>query len=213
MNEREGRACPHCHAPLRVQALTRALLGEAGRMLKRRVGQPRDLAKGPRLAIAEINRIGGLHEALAPLPGHIYSEYGSLDPAVPSEDLLALSYADASLDLVLTSDTLEHVPDFERALSEIHRVLRPDGAHLFTIPVIWDRPRTRVRARMHDGEIEHLLPPSYHGISDPPPPTCLVFHEFGADVVERIEATGCRLRLIHDDRNPALAVFVTQPPL
>jgi ubiquinone/menaquinone biosynthesis C-methylase UbiE len=47
---------------------------------------------------------------------------------VPSEDLCALSYADASFDLVVTSDTLEHVPDVDAALREIPRVLHEFGA-------------------------------------------------------------------------------------
>ena len=57
-----------------------------------------------RLAIAEINSIGRMHPFLADHPRLSYSEY-------PEEDLMNLSYPDASFDLVLTSDTLEHVPD------------------------------------------------------------------------------------------------------
>jgi len=38
-----------------------------------------------------------------------------------NEDICRLTYADASFDLVLSSDTLEHVPDFRAALRETRR--------------------------------------------------------------------------------------------
>ncbi|MCC6629080.1 MAG: class I SAM-dependent methyltransferase [Chloroflexi bacterium] len=42
-------------------------------------------------------------------------------------DALALPYCDAAFDSVVLFDLLEHVPDVERALDEIARVLRPGG--------------------------------------------------------------------------------------
>ena len=59
---------------------------------------------------------------------------GSIVDGFRSEDLTRLTYSDASFDLVLTSETLEHVPDLEAALREIRRVLVPGGRHIFTIP-------------------------------------------------------------------------------
>ena len=94
-------------------------------------------------AIAEINRIEGLHEQLARLPGLPLLGLSTrargrarLVEGVRSEDLTRLTYRDESFDLVLTSETLEHVPDLDAALSEIHRVLVPGGRHIFTIPLL-----------------------------------------------------------------------------
>jgi SAM-dependent methyltransferase len=42
----------------------------------------------------------------------------------------ALPYADASFDVVLCTQVLEHVPDPARAVQEMHRVLRPGGTVL-----------------------------------------------------------------------------------
>lgn len=42
-------------------------------------------------------------------------------------DVLALPYPDQSQDFVTTRFVLQHVPDPKRALSEMHRVLRPGG--------------------------------------------------------------------------------------
>ncbi|MFO0908602.1 MAG: class I SAM-dependent methyltransferase [Isosphaeraceae bacterium] len=74
-----------------------------------------------------------------------------------SESLEALTYAAGSFDLILTSETLEHVPDLARALCELRRVLVPGGRHVFTIPVLPNVARTFARATLQpDGSIvEH----------------------------------------------------------
>ena len=49
-------------------------------------------------------------------------------------DALALPYDDASFDLVLISEVLEHVPEDERAIAELVRVLKPGGVAAVTVP-------------------------------------------------------------------------------
>jgi SAM-dependent methyltransferase len=129
---------------------------------------------------------------------------------VPSESLESLSYGDSSFDIVLTSDTLEHVPDVDKALSEIRRVLKPGGHHIFTVPVLMDRPATRRRASMTAGELTHHLPPSFHGAPQEGRADFLVFNEFGADFVGTCERAGFDVRLERSGRNPALVVFIAR---
>lgn len=50
------------------------------------------------------------------------------------EDGTALSFSDASFDTVVCLETIEHVDDPERLLSELARVLRPGGALVLTCP-------------------------------------------------------------------------------
>ena len=45
-----------------------------------------------------------------------------------------LPFADASFDLVCLFDTIEHIPDEEQALREVHRVLKPGGAVFVSVP-------------------------------------------------------------------------------
>ena len=45
--------------------------------------------------------------------------------------------ADESVDTVLCNQVLEHVADPEEFLSEIHRVLRPGGTLILTVPFFW----------------------------------------------------------------------------
>jgi len=49
-------------------------------------------------------------------------------------DVCNLPFADASFDLVLATDIIEHVDDDARALREISRVLAPGGKVLITVP-------------------------------------------------------------------------------
>lgn len=46
----------------------------------------------------------------------------------------ALPFADDSLDLICLFDTIEHIPDEDRALAEIQRVLKPGGHVFFSVP-------------------------------------------------------------------------------
>ena len=210
MNQREGSRCAWCGSSLRSGRLAGAIVvavnEDAGTSATHLSALFRD-RRARALAIAEINSAGNLHRYLARCRGLRHSEFGSLTPGVPSEDLMALSYPDGCFDLVVTSDTLEHVPDIPTALREIHRVLKPGAAHVFTVPVIADRP-TRQRAFVKDGMLTHLLPPSYHGSPQQGQSDFLVFHEFGADFEAICIEAGFDMTLLRDAENPALVTFI-----
>jgi SAM-dependent methyltransferase len=53
---------------------------------------------------------------------------------VKQGDALALPFADGEFDRVVASEVLEHIPDDERAISELVRVLRPGGTIAVTVP-------------------------------------------------------------------------------
>jgi SAM-dependent methyltransferase len=206
MDQREGRICAFCRANWRVQHLASVLLDHVGAKTGGRdntIAGMRRNAAAQSVSIAEINKLAGLHKALSGFPGLTYSEFGGEN----SQDLMALTYADATFDFVLTSDTLEHVPDFDLALSEIRRVLKPQGKHIFTIPILWDRG-TRQRAEVVDGALAHHLPPSHHGSGQSLNDDYLVFNEFGADVIERIERARFSVTLVEEPRNELVVTIV-----
>lgn len=49
-------------------------------------------------------------------------------------DAMRLPFQEASFDLVIALDILEHLPDDAAALCEVHRVLKPGGRILATVP-------------------------------------------------------------------------------
>jgi ubiquinone biosynthesis O-methyltransferase len=72
----------------------------------------------------------------------------------------SLPFADGAFDIVVCVDVLEHVEDLQRVLSEVRRVLRPDGIFLFdTI----NRTRLASFLMVTVGEnVIGLLPPGTH---------------------------------------------------
>lgn len=207
---REGLRCRRCGSVTRYQYLAGVIMEVlgAGHIGCESFSDFTASAHFKRLRVAEINGCGPLHGFLARNPALAYSEYGSDDPAVPSEDLLCLSYGDSEFDLVVTSDTLEHVPDLTKALAEIERVLKPGGRHVFTVPVVWDGRKTLRRAVLEEGRIVHRFPPSYHGVWKDRNPDRLVFHEFGEDVLDYVQSPRTDISIRQDTANPSLTVFV-----
>ncbi len=195
MARKESLDCSRCGAKLRARRLASVLLTldpatPAPRSLRDWVG----MAETRTLRVAEINRIDGIHEILSELPLLQSSDFvenappGSFRDGIRSEDLTALSYEAASFDLVLTSESLEHVPDLARALAEIHRVLAPGGRHVFTIPLLPGVPATFSRAKLDpEGAIVDLAPAIFHPGGDV---GYRVFTEFGADAVDIFQAAG-----------------------
>jgi SAM-dependent methyltransferase len=49
-------------------------------------------------------------------------------------DALALPFADGEFDRVVAAEVLEHIPDDDRAIAELVRVLRPGGTMAVTVP-------------------------------------------------------------------------------
>lgn len=185
---RESMWCSHCGSSTRERGFWSVLLlhyGTDARTVSELVDEP---AFGA-LRIAEINRLNAGHEALARAPGVVYSEY-------PEQDIQRLTYEDRSFDLVLTSDTLEHVPDYRAALRETRRVLRAGGRHILTIPLRPDLSVSRNR---------HGMTAIYHGEAPGPlrllrRPTedmrCL--HDFAMDAIDDIRDAGFEVEL-HGD--------------
>jgi SAM-dependent methyltransferase len=161
----QGTRCERCGANVRSQALARALLLlfdlAAGATLDDWVKA--NVPTGAR--VLEVNEAGALTPWLSQVPGYVPARY-------PECDLTRLPHASASFDLVVHSDTLEHVVAPDAALRECLRVLAPGGACLFTVPVVAGR-----LTRSREG-----LPPSYHGHAACREPDFMVRTEFGADV-------------------------------
>ena len=80
------------------------------------------------------------------------------------ESLEQLTFHDDNLDLFVTQDVLEHIFDVDAAFREIARVLRPGGAHIFSVPLVNKANPSQPRAtRLKGGSIVHHFEPEYHG--------------------------------------------------
>jgi len=194
-NLRESGFCSVCGSSNRQRQLGRAL-----RMV---YGMP---ANGPlafRTDFVTYNTetTGAMHQVLSLTGRYVCSEYfgPELRPGQDvdgrrHEDLQQLTFADDSVDLVLTSDVLEHMPAPYVAHGEIYRILRPGGRHVFTVPFDPGDPLDDVRAQLVDGEICYLADKQYHGDPVRPEEGILVWTIFGIEMLVRLARIGFRVR-------------------
>ena len=68
------------------------------------------------------------------------SNFAVLDPTISYQacDVTKLSFlADNSIDVVVSFETIEHLPDYDAFLAEVKRVLKPDGRLIGSVPNLW----------------------------------------------------------------------------
>ena len=187
-SQRDLFACEECGTTLRYRDQATAILQHFA------CGTAMSLdgfvqTAAPRLSILEFALRGPFVQRFRALPkyrqAYLFDDVplGEEQDGVRCEDISRTTFADEAFDLVLTSDVMEHVSNWRDAVAEVARLLAPGGAHIFTVPLRWPIPPTsRVRARIMDGELVHLLPPRYHvsGTGS----RALVFTDFGADLLD-----------------------------
>lgn len=185
INRQQGFHCLTCVNNLRAMALADSI---------RRNCAPDDTSllsaieagKLDLIRILEVNHAGGLTAYLEKLPMHRLVSY-------PEFDLCDLDLEDNQFDLVIHSDTLEHVEDPVQGLRECHRVLKPGGQCIFTVPIVVSR-LSRSRAGLAN---------SYHGAESSREQDLLVRTEFGSDTWEYVLRAGFRSCMLHSIEYPA----------
>jgi SAM-dependent methyltransferase len=199
INRQQGECCLNCGSNLRSRTLAGALnecfqwhgtlvdLVKQTNKTKQRsrtLNQPRkrffnrpatpiiDIS-GVRLL--EINEAGSLTPYLCQFKQHELLCY-------PQIDMQKMNLNSEIYDLVIHSDTLEHIPNPVLALQECRRILRPTGRMLMTIPILPNR-LTRRRDNM---------PKSFHGNPDENKDDFIVCTEYGADFYTDLISAGWR---------------------
>jgi SAM-dependent methyltransferase len=195
-------ACPLCGPSLIVQLQASALgvrcvrcSGSAITMshvsvLRQEVGS---LAG---LHVYELSAKGPLLDWLRRHAGKVTcSEYfdgvpsGETVGGVQCQDVRRLTYAAGSFDVCTSTEVFEHVAEDALGFAELHRVLRPGGRLVFSVPMS-GQEQTIERARLKDGKIEHLLPPEYHGDRIRGQGRVLAYRNYGLDILDRVRAAG-----------------------
>lgn len=117
-------------------------------------------------------------DAMAARVSYLASDYDQrAHKADVAIDLQKIDLPDASLDVVMTSHVLEHVPDTSAALSELYRVLVPGGSVILLVPVL-------------QGVTAPPAEPEFHGDDTP------VFWRFGLDLTKTLQSHGFETRLL-----------------
>ena len=212
--DRESLICEHCRTTSRYRSIARGIL----KAIEARTGIRADAlarlpvnAGGVAFRVYDTQAPFSFESCAYPLPELLRRcswtdvTVSSYRPdAPPGEQLAAglvnqnlehLTFADATFDLVITSDVMEHVRLDAKAHAEIARVLKRGGIYIFTVPHFRDRRDTLVRVRVHAADDpardEHLTEPEYHGDANAPDGAgALSYRSYGTILDEELDALG-----------------------
>jgi hypothetical protein len=107
-------------------------------------------------------------------------------------DLQAIDLPDDSLDVMLCAHVLEHVPDTDKALAELRRVISPNGHLVLQVPVLQSRTAPPTE-------------PEFHEDNTP------VFWRFGFDLTARLREHGFDTDLLCTEQFAAAVEAGTNP--
>jgi O-antigen biosynthesis protein len=127
-----------------------------------------------------------------------------ISQGVTNQNLECLTLPDASLDILITSDVMEHVRLDDRAHREIYRVLKPGGIYLFTVTHnrSWEKNLTRVQVTDPNDSSKDvcLLEPEYHGdASTDDGGGILVYRAYGKELEVFLTSLGFEVRYECED--------------
>jgi len=118
---------------------------------------------------------------------------------IAHQDLCALTYSDASFDLVICNELFEHVKLLDVAFREIARVLKPGGRLVATCPMAFGQRDSIIRA-VHNsatGQTELVTEADFHGDPMRPEAGSLVYRIPGWEMLEQLKEAGFLEARIH----------------
>lgn len=182
-NSEKGIRCMKCRATITALSLIKVMSDYVPDLAEKHVYELS--------AYGYVNRYLHKHAAALTCSEYLaHVKHGSYTAqGVRCEDVQALSFDDKSFDICTSTEVFEHVPDDLRGFREIHRVLKPNGILIFTVPLN-DIPVTRERAVLVDKHVQHLVPPEYHDDLLTGSNSVLSFRDYGWDITDRLKSAG-----------------------
>jgi len=191
--------CPNCGSQVRHRLFTATLDGQSNRP---------DLAEKQLLTGKEVLHFAPerqLRERIRIISKkHTTADFDRGDCNLKVDMSAMPSVKDTSYDVVIACDVLEHVPDDLQAMKELHRILRPGGMAILSVPqmdppAVTDQdPSVTTEAEREErfGQKDHI-------------------RMYGDDFAERLSSTGFRVEVITDANFEPKVVsrLVLRPPI
>lgn len=148
--------CPKCHSGIRQRLFVAALQNTEKFSYKMIIENKRILHFAPEDIISS--------EILKKSARYVTADYfrQGCDLKLDMSDMPEVK--NESFDIVIAFDVLEHIPDYQKGLNEVHRILSPNGLAIFTVPQKDNLPQTFEDANIitpeertkHFGQEDHL---------------------------------------------------------
>lgn len=126
-------------------------------------------------------------------PGYVGTQYyahekpGERIGKWRNENLEDQTFDDNAFDIVITQDVFEHIGAPEKAFQEIHRTLKNDGIHIFTVPLVnKTEPSLPRLEKDSEGRIHQNFEKEFHGNPIDSKGSLVTMH-WGYDIVKFIE--------------------------
>jgi SAM-dependent methyltransferase len=121
---------------------------------------------------------------------------GEVINGILNQDVQNLSFPDLYFDLITSNQVFEHVPKDIKGFSECYRVLKHNGALIFTVP-LYNLPFTEMLAEIVDGNILLHSEPEYHDSRTAGTKSALTFwHHSINDICSRLSQVGFDAKLV-----------------
>lgn len=185
-NWRERLECPFCRMNNRQRVMASIIKGS--------------LRENSKLKIYLMEQVTPIYKWVsnnakaAQFTGSEYLGYdlkgGSLVDGIRHEDVENLSFSSNCIDLIISNDVFEHLPNPKIGFQECYRVLKPGGVMKATIPfTVGNKERSLTRAVLLNKQIIHNHEPKFH--ENPlKAEGSLVFTEYGWDLLPMLKEIG-----------------------
>jgi SAM-dependent methyltransferase len=158
-----------------------------------------DFGKRNDLFVFNTSSMSPINRRMGESKNIIFSEYfddckpGDSLNGILCQDLEQLTFQDNSFDLVISEDVFEHVKDWRKGFSEVHRVLKLNGFHIFSIPFFFDK-KTEELFTVTNGSYKLREPVEYH--VDPVRGSIPAFSHLGYDLFDFLRSLGFNVSLV-----------------
>lgn len=202
-NLREEGSCKRCRSNSRKRHLAAVILDSLGSA--RRYSSLREIPSDSPVKLYNVESNGALHSCLKHINGYVCSEYfgpyeevGKEKEGVLNVDLQNIPFEENLFDFVISTEVFEHIPNPYIAFKELHRILKPGGSHIFTVPYNYNSDKDEIKSILNEkNEIVHLTTPEYHG--DPiRGEGILVYTIFSKEMISKLEALNFKVSLDHE---------------
>jgi SAM-dependent methyltransferase len=127
--------------------------------------------------------------------------YTTIDPNIREADATHLEFDDNSFDLLIANHILEHIPDDRKAMRELYRVLKPNGAAILQVPYSETLSNTLEEPSINDPKRQAVL----FGQQDHVRIYAL------EEYLRRLKAAGFTLHVLTPDDLAEFRIYATQP--